>query len=131
MPQMANITVKKANGTTDIVWTALTPSAGDSSPARWRSDTASLIPGNRPTFDLLTVYNGPKTARRAKGSAKFPVVKTENSVEVLKGTIPLEMSILIPQGLEETDAAEAVAQLFGLMFSQLFRDSVKSGYAPT
>lgn len=42
MPQMANITVKKADGTTDVVYTALTPAGGDNSPARWSANALAL-----------------------------------------------------------------------------------------
>ncbi|DAD50928.1 coat protein [ssRNA phage SRR6049586_1] len=33
MPAIANITVKKNDDTTDIVWTAVQPSSGDGTPA--------------------------------------------------------------------------------------------------
>lgn len=67
MPSMASITVKKFDGTTDIVYDALSASGGDSSPAVWRQDTgaaAGLPVGLRNLFKLLTKWNGPKTARQ-------------------------------------------------------------------
>jgi hypothetical protein len=44
MPTMASITVKKADGTTDIVYDALAASGGDNSPAAWRQDTGAVAP---------------------------------------------------------------------------------------
>lgn len=67
MPTMANITVKKFDGTTDIVFDALSGSGGDGSPAVWRQDTgaaAGLPVGLRKSFKLWTTWNGPKTADR-------------------------------------------------------------------
>lgn len=43
MPTMANITVKKADGTTDIVFDAIAGSGGDTSAARWRQDTGNTV----------------------------------------------------------------------------------------
>lgn len=38
--QIADLTVKKANGTTDVVYVASQPSSGDGTPAVWREPTA-------------------------------------------------------------------------------------------
>ena len=57
MPSMASITVKKYDGTTDIVFDALSASGGDNSPAVWRQDTgatAGLPVGLRSLFRLGT-----------------------------------------------------------------------------
>lgn len=58
MPTMANLTVKKYDGVTDIVYDALSASGGDGSPAVWRQDTgavAALPVGLRKAFKLWTL----------------------------------------------------------------------------
>lgn len=55
MPNMANITVKKADGTTDVVYTALTPSAGDKTSARWSLTASSTKANLRLLWNALRV----------------------------------------------------------------------------
>lgn len=50
MPNMSNITVKAANGTSDVVFTALNPAGGDGSVARWSVNTANPVAALRPVF---------------------------------------------------------------------------------
>jgi len=48
MPTMGNIVVKKADGTTDITYSSVVPSAGDTSPAIWQSQTVGSAPLHYP-----------------------------------------------------------------------------------
>jgi hypothetical protein len=43
----------------------------------------------------------------------------------------LEVSALVPNGMPDTDLAEAVAQSCNLTAATLIKDSIKSGFAPT
>lgn len=126
MPSMANIVVKKNDGTTDITYTALTPSAGDSVAAQWRENTPSIA-AFRPFVSMRTQFNGPRTARRFVMTGKFPVEDTG----VLLGTIPFTFEGTIPLGVTDTAVNEAVSQFTNLVVSTLIRDSLKAGYAPT
>lgn len=127
MPNMANITVKAANGTTDVVYNALTPSAGDSVSAMWRPNAASTIAGHRPVVQMRTQFNGPRTARRVHISGKYPVVVGGAIV----ATIPVEYNMTLPTGIEDSAAAEAVHQFNNLLVNILITDSIKAGFAPT
>lgn len=131
--QMANITVKKADGTTDIVFTALTPSAGDNIPAVWRNENAALPAGGRPVASLLTKWNGPRTARRSEFSFSYPVTYTDTTTTLTKVAhkIPFTVSCVVPQEVPDATIAEAVHQASNLLVSVLMRDSIKSGYSPT
>lgn len=131
MPQMANITVKKYDGTTDVVFTALTPSAGDKVAARWRANAASAIPSNRPIVELISRNNGTGDGRRLTFSGKFPILQTVNTVESQTAIVPVEFSILVPQNADMIQVQEAVAQLSNLLVSSLIRSSLIDGYAPT
>lgn len=133
MANMANITVKKADGTTDIVYTALTPSAGDNTPAVWRSETAATINSGKPTATMVSKWNGAKNVRRSDIHFVYPqnaVDSTTNLTSVVN-RIPIHLTAQIPQDVPDTVVAEAVAQAFNLFKATLVQDSVKSGYSPT
>ncbi len=133
MTAAANITVKKADGTTDIVWTLLAASGGDSSPAVWRSETAVGTLGQRPTFQISSRDNGSKTARRVTMSGAFPSVYTNSTTgqTEVRGTIPFSASFAVPTNITSTDLNEAAAQLCNLIASTLAKSAVSTGYAPT
>lgn len=129
MANMANITVKKNDGTTDIVWTGVSPSAGDSSPARWESQTVGTAMSHRPSFTHLTRDNGPKTARRHQQQVIFPVLVVENGVTKVADKIIIELNAVVAKGAAAVDVNEAVSQAVNLFASTLSKDSLKSGYA--
>lgn len=131
MPDIANITVKKNDGTTDVVYTKLVPSAGDTSPAKWRSDSVSTIPAHRPTLQMLTQNNAKKNARVERISYAYPVFITESGVEKKIGVIPMELNATIGTNFDQSVVNEAVSQFTNLAVSALIRQSMKDGYAPT
>lgn len=133
MANMADITVKKADGTTNITFTALTPSSGDKVPAVWRSETAGLAAGLRPTFEMQSQWNGPRTARRVQINGQYPftVTDTTTSTTTVKARIPFNATWTVPIEVPDTVVSEAVAQLSNMMASPLAQTSIKLGYSPT
>lgn len=131
MAQIANITVKKNDGTTDMVYTALVPSAGDTVPAQWRADAASTIPAHRPTLKMLTQNNSKRNARVERISFAYPVFQTIGGVEQKIGVIPMELNATIGTNFDTAIINEAVTQFGNLVVSALIRQSMKDGYAPT
>lgn len=132
MPQIANITVKKNDGTTDVVYTAVAPSAGDKSPAIWRSNTVGVAAAHRPEFRLQSQSNGPRTARRVEGVYVYPTTVTGSDGRVsVSDKLPINISAAIPLGMSDDDVNEAVSQAMNLFASSLVKDSFKSGFAPT
>lgn len=135
MPSMASITVKKADGTTDIVYDAIAGSGGDSSPAVWRQDTgaaAGLPVGLRPTFTVQTTWNGPKTARqlRFKYALPYAVQDTTTTLYSAKDRIVAEGIVTLPVACPATTLNE-VNQLLNLLGSTLIKSTAQVGYAPT
>jgi hypothetical protein len=133
MPTMANITVKKADGTTDITYTALSPSAGDGVPAAWRSESAGSAPGFKPLLSLWSKTNGNRTARRVEYDYSYPQTATD-STTTLTSVINKPIAkgyFVIPNEVPDTVLAEYVAQCTNLLASTLVKDSIKAGYAPT
>jgi hypothetical protein len=133
MPNMADITVKKADNATNIVYSALTPSSGDKVAAQWRSETAGLAAALRPTFSMDSQWNGPRTARRVnmQGQYPFTVTDTTTSITTVKARIPFNAQFTVPAEVPDTIVSEAVAQLTNMMASALAQSSIKSGFAPT
>lgn len=130
MPNMANITVKAANGTTDKVFTSLTPSAGDTVAATW-SDTTESVPDFRPRLSMVTRFNGPRTARVARVLLTFPIKGTVGGAEQVVARVPMEFSMTLPTNVASSAVEEAIAQGTNLLVSTLIRDSLKAGYSPT
>lgn len=133
MPQMADIIVKKADGTTNITFTALTPSSGDKVPAQWRSESAGAAAGLRPTFQMESQWNGPRTARRVNISGQYPYTLTDTTTSSTSvvARMPFQSTFTIPVSIPDVTVAEFVAQITNLVASSLAQASIKIGYAPT
>lgn len=132
MPNMANITVKKADNTTDVVYTAASPSAGDKVAAVWKNHTVGTVLGARPSFSLTASDNGTKKARRLRSSFIWPKARTDMSGNVIvSGGASSESSHLIPQDMTSTEIAEYVAQYANLMASALIKQCLNDGYSAT
>jgi len=132
MPNLANMTVKKNDGTTDIVWTGVVPSAGDKTPAVWKSQTVGTADSQRPELKLSSRDNGPATARRLDGTFTYPTLATgsDGKVNVVDRMI-INISAVKPKAMIDADVNEAVSQAMNLFGSTLIKDSFKQGYAPT
>lgn len=131
MPNMANIVIKKSDGTTDVTYTAATPSAGDKSPAIWKNQSVGTVLAARPSFSLVSMDNGTKKARRLRSTFNWPKtrVDTAGNVTVVGGASG-ESSHLIPQDMTPTEIGEYVAQYANLLASQLVKAALSEGYAP-
>lgn len=132
MPNMANIVIKKADGTTDVTYTAAAPSAGDKSPAVWKNATVGTVLAARPTFSIVMMDNGTKKARRARSTFLWPKTRldTAGNVSVVGGASS-ESSHLIPQDMTPTEIGEFVAQFANLLASALLKQALNDGYAPS
>lgn len=133
MTAIANITVKKADNTTGIVWTGLKGSGGDNDPAVYRSDTATGYQGQKPTLALSSRWNGDGTARRCDFKGVFPSIYTDSTTTVTSklAQAVLTGSFVVPQGIPATDMNEAVAQLLHLLSDPAVVAQIQAGYAAT
>lgn len=132
MPNMANVTVKKADGTTDVVYTQATPAAGDKSPAVWKNHTVGTTVAQRPTLTIMSADNGTRKARRIRSTYYWPKTRLDSGGNVIiQGGITFEVSALIPQDMTPTEIGEAVAQQANLQASALLKSVYVEGYAPS
>lgn len=130
MPNMANLTVKKADGTTDVVYTALAPSAGDKTSARWCLTAASTKANLRPTLECTSRYNNARTARNISFTLKYPEVASVAGVDTIIGTGIVTVQGVVPLQVSDSVLAETIAQAANLFKAALMQDSFKQGYAP-
>lgn len=131
MPQMADIVVKKADGTTNVTFVAKQPSSGDKTPSVWVQDAASTYRNQRPVLQAATLWNGPKTARRSTVNIDWPIVRTMDGQPVVAHRIPGSTTVLIPTALTDVEAQEFVAQYTNALASTLMRAIMGEGYAAT
>lgn len=132
MPQMANVIVKKNDGTTDVVYTSLVPSAGDKTPAIWKNQTIGSASSHRPELKLTSRDNGTMSARRVEGTFTYPTLATDVQGKVnAVDRVILNVNVVVPKGMPDVDVNEAISQGFNLFASSLLKDSCKTGYAPT
>lgn len=132
MPQIANITVKKNDGTTDVIYTAVAPSAGDKSPAIWRNTTVGSAAAHQPQVQMVSRSNGLNTARRVEVTGTYPTLVTGGDGKIsVADKVVVTLSGVIPLGMPTVDVNEAVSQLLNLCAAVLVKDSFKTGFAPT
>lgn len=137
MPTAASITVKKADGTTDITYDLVTASGGDNSPVVYRQDTgaaAGLPVGLRATFRVMSRWNGSKSARAITHEFEYPYAVQNSTTTRYESTdkVVYKNGVLtVPQGIPSNVIAEAAAQYANLVGSPAMKAMLSSGYAAT
>lgn len=137
MPTAASITIKKSDGTTDIVYDLITASGGDNSPVVYRQDTgaaAGLPVGLRATFRLMSKWNGSKTARVFNHEFEYPYAVQNSTTTRYESTDKVVFkngSLTVPQGVPSSVISEATAQYCNLLGSSAVKAQFASGYAAT
>jgi hypothetical protein len=132
---MASITVKKADGTTDIVYDSLTPAGGDGQAAEWRQDTgqaAGFPVGLRPRLKVATQWNGPKTARQEVIEFSLPYAVQDSTTTLFsaKDQVLFKGTMTLPVAIPAGTLKEAAYQFGNLVASTLIKQIGETGYAP-
>jgi len=131
MPTMADITIKKNDGTTDVVYVKLTASGGDKSPAIWRLSAATGTNGQKPELRMTSQSNAAQTGRSFDIAFTYPEVYTDvNSVTQVRSRGNFKGSGFMPADLSDAAAEEFGAQLGNLLASALIEESMTVGFAP-
>lgn len=130
MPTLSNITVKKADGTTDVVYTALQPASGNL-PAIFRNNTVGATLAERPTLLIKAMDNGTKQSRRVRVDFSWPLVSTDSGGRVVPaGRMAGEASVVIPQNQDAATIKEQAHQFANLIGSAIIKACFDEGYAP-
>lgn len=131
MPTLSNITIKKADGTTDVVYTAVAGSAGPGVPAVWRNNTVGTTIAERPTLLCRAADNGPKTAKRIRVDYSWPTVTTDaGGNKRVTGRMSGDANVLMPQSQDAALIKEQAYQFANLIASAIIKASFEEGYAP-
>lgn len=131
MPTLANVTIKKADGTTDVIYTAIASSAGDGSPAVFRNNTVGNTLAERPTLLIKSTSNGPKTARRVRVDFSWPTVSMDAGGNItITGRMSGDASVLVPQNQDTATIKEQAYQFSNLIGAALVKACFDEGYAP-
>lgn len=130
MPALANITVKKNDGTTDIVYTGVTP-AGGGDAAVWASQSVGTAQLHQPQLRLTAKPASDKA--NVRGTFKYPQIATNTTTGVTSvvGTFDGDFNVRFPRGMATVDVDEAVSQLANLIASTLIKSCLKAGSSAT
>lgn len=124
MPNLANITVKKFDNTTDIVWTGVNPSGGNDAPAIIRSMTVGTAVSHKPEMRISVKNAGTKD--RVVGTYKYPQIATNTTTGVTSvvGTVDGKFEFLVDKSTDQTVVNEAAAQFVHLQASALIKQTL-------
>lgn len=129
MPTMANITVKKYDGTTDVVYIAQNAAGADGTVASWYSPALNGTFASRPSFESWSRWNGPKTARRVDFKGHYPqaLTDTNTGLVIVRNLATMQASFLIPTQMQQTELNEFAAQFTNLLGAVIVRDAIRTG----
>lgn len=131
MPTLSNITIKKYDATTDVIYVAVASAASDGVAAEYQNQTGFAIPSHRPTFKVSTRPNGKNTSRRVTASLVWPLTTTDISGKVVRsGSVNGEFSMVLPQDVDQAVVREAHQQFAKLLASSPLKDVMDTGFAP-
>jgi len=130
---MADITVKKNDGVTNITYTAKVPAGGDGTAAIWRSESVGTAPAHFPElrFSARDVRKG--LARAPRTTFVYPMTSTNSTTGVTSvvDKIRIGSDWDIPKNVTQAAIDEAVSQYANLLAAALTVSCLKAGYAPT
>jgi hypothetical protein len=131
MPNQVDITVKKADGTTDITYSKVVPSAGNSSPAKWQGPIGAAL-AHKPVLQVKSSANAQNTVRFIEISFLYPetVTGTDGKTSVVN-RLGYTIRVVRPTDMSDAVVAEAVAQGTNLFASAHVKAMLNEGYAAT
>lgn len=133
MPSIANITVKAANGTTDVVYTAKQPSSGDGVPAVWRAEASASAPALMPELRLLSRPASNGAVRHVRATFVFPQWATNSTTGVASVVTSAfgTLDVKVPRDMTSANANEVAAHFANLLASALIKQCLAEGYSAT
>lgn len=127
MPQMANITVKNG-ANVDVLYTALTPSSGDTTNAQWRNLGTGSVPVNASHVTTRTHLNAARNGRVVTLNAVFPHVVSENGVIIPLARQPFQLTTTVPLNIPVAVATDNAKVFANLLASSLIQAILAEGY---
>lgn len=133
MPQLADIVVKKNDGTTNITYVGLVPSAGSDIPAVFKATSVGSAPAHQPELRVLARDADGGKKRAVRGTFVYPQIATNTTTGVTSviDAALADVNFKFPKSMSQADLNEAAAQFGNLCSAALVQAVMKSGYAPT
>lgn len=133
MPQMADIIVKKNDGTTNVTYSAVNPSSGDKTAAVWKSLAVGTAPAHNPELRATGKETQRGTHRQVHLTYQYPQLYTDSTttLTMVQDRGRADATFDFPKSMTQADINELVSQFANLVSSTLIKDSAKSGYAPS
>jgi len=131
MPQIANITVKKNDGVTDIVYTGVSPASGDNTPAIWKAQGVGTAPAHQPEFRLVARDASKGSKRALRSTFVYPQITTNTTTNI---TSVVDRALAatdwsVPKGMSQADINEFASQYAALLSASIIKDCIKQGYS--
>lgn len=133
MPTMANVTVKKADGTTDVVYTGTAGASGDS-PAVWYAPALGATQATRPEIRQISRSVPGKPAVKkivTTGMMPYSVINSTTGVTTVEKRLLFRFEASPDMDVPATLLSEFAAQFANFLASTLHKAAVVEGNAAT
>lgn len=131
---ITNLTVKKADGTTDITYTGVSPSSGDGVPAIWKSQTVGNALSHQPELRISARNGGKGGVNRVfRLTFQYPETATNSTTGLtyVVRALPIAMDVPIPKDMPTATVSEALKQFANLLDHADIQAVLLSGYSAT
>lgn len=127
---ITDLTVKKNDDTTDILWSAISASPGDGSPAVWKSKTVGAAPAHQPEIRLMSKEGSNGKTRVQRITAFYPqiAVNTTTGITSIINVARATFELSADKSMPSSDVNEFVSQLFNIFDHATFKGYVKTMY---
>lgn len=132
MSTIANITVKKNDGTTDVIYTAMEGRSGDN-PARWKAPALGATPLTQPELRIgqKSVNGSDKGKVIATFVYPFHVVNSTTGVTTIEDRELFRLEYTGSNAIPQATRDEAVSQGMNLLGSSAVKTMLKELAAAT
>lgn len=132
MPSIANMTVKKNDGTTDITYSYVMGASGEN-PALYRAPALGATAVTAPEVRIVSRQISGGKFNRVTGTAKYPysVVNSTTGVTSLQNFLLARCELTVPIEMPQASIDEGVSQLLNCFAHSQFKSACKEGFAPT
>jgi hypothetical protein len=127
MPAMLDLTIKKADTTTDIVWTGVQSGGSKERPAIWQSATVGVAVSHRPELRYYVERLG-GTKGNVVLTAQYPTIYTDSTTGVTSILKRQKVKAVyeIEQEMKQSDIDEFTHQINNLLFHATMKNAIRS-----
>lgn len=133
MPNASDLTVKKYDNATDVIYVAKAGASGDSSPAIYRLDAFAAAQAFRPELKVWSRASADRLSRIVEIAYFYPQLFTESTTGLSKvaNRARFQGKWTCPMDMPTADLNEFAAQAANLFDHIQMVDTVRTGYAFT